>query len=71
MHLEAIPVRFVALTDGVLGGEEHILLFLENDAASRPHGFALSLGDGYALLTALSNLLPEARRIQNQLREQN
>ena len=71
MRLEAIPVQVVALTDGVLGGEEHILLFLEHDGAGRPYGFALSLGDGHALLTALHNILPEARQIQNQLREQN
>jgi hypothetical protein len=71
MRLEAIPVQFVALTDGVLGGEEHILLFLEHEGASQPYGFALTLGDGHALLTALQNILPEARQIQNQLREQN
>jgi len=71
MRLEAIPVQFVALTDGVLDGEEHILLFLEHDHARQPYGFALTLGDGRALLTALRNILPEAQQIQNRLREQN
>ena len=34
MHLEAFPMQFVALTDGVLNGEEHILLFLETRPTS-------------------------------------
>ncbi len=71
MHLEAIPVEFVALTDGVLDGEEHVLLFLEHDGARKPYGFALTLDHGRALLTALRKLLPEAQQIQNQLRERN
>lgn len=71
MHLEAIPVEFIALTDGVLDGEEHILLFFEHDGARKPYGLALTLDDGRALLTALRNLLPEAQQIQNQLRERN
>ncbi len=70
MRLEAMPVQFVALTDGVLNGKEHILLFLEH-SAGRPYGFALSLDDGHALLTALGNILPEARQIQARLHEQN
>jgi hypothetical protein len=71
MHLEALPMQFVALTDGVLDGVEHVLLFLEHTEAGQPRGFALSLGDARALLTALRNILPEAQQIQNRLREQN
>ena len=71
MHLEAFPMRFVALTDGVLHGVEHVILFLEHAGGSSPRGFALDLGDARALLTALRNILPEAQQIQNQIHEQN
>jgi hypothetical protein len=71
MHLEALPVQFVALTDGVLNGEEHVLLFVENAKMQRPCGFALTLTDAAALLIALHNLLPEARQIQERICEQN
>jgi hypothetical protein len=71
MHLEAMPMQFVALTDGVLNGEEHVLLFLENANLRRPCGFALTLADAAALLIALRNLLPEARQIQDRILEQN
>jgi hypothetical protein len=71
MHLEAVPMQFLALTDGVLDGEEHILLFVENANLRRPCGLALTLADASALLVALHNILPEARQIQNRIREQN
>lgn len=71
MHLEAVPVQFVALADGVLKGEEHILLFLAHADAGPPRGFALTLGDARALLTALGHILPEAQQIQDRLRERN
>ena len=71
MHLEAMPVQFVALTDGVLNGEEHVLLFVENASLRRPCGLALTLADAIALSVALRNILPEARQIQNRIREQN
>jgi len=71
MHLEAMPVQFVALTDGVLDGEEHVLLFVENANLRRPCGLALTLADVVALSIALRNSLPEARQIQNHIREQN
>jgi hypothetical protein len=71
MHLEAMPVQFVALTDGVLNGEEHVLLFVENANLHRPCGLALTLADAVALSLALRNILPEARQIQNRIREQN
>jgi hypothetical protein len=71
MHLEAMPMQFVALTDGVLHGEEHVLLFLENAHLHRPCGLALTLADAAALLIALRTLLPEARQIQDRIREQN
>lgn len=71
MHLEAMPMQFVALTDGVLNGEEHVLLFLENANQRRPCGFALTLADAAALSLALRTLLPEARQIQGRILEQN
>jgi hypothetical protein len=71
MHLEAMPVQFVALTDGVLNGEEHVLLFVENANLRGPCGLALTLADAVALSIALRNILPEARQIQNRICEQN
>ena len=71
MRLEAVPVQFVALTDGVLNGEEHVLLFVENPKLRRPCGFALTLPDAAALSIALRNILPEAQEIQARIREQN
>ena len=71
MHLEAMPVQFIALTDGVLNGEEHVLLFVENAKMQRPCGFALTLADAAALSIALRNILPEARQIQERICEQN
>lgn len=71
MHLEAMPMQFVALTDGVLHGEEHVLIFLESAVARRPCGIALTLADAHALSIALRTLLPEARQIQERIREQN
>ena len=71
MHLEASPMRFVALTDGVLDSIEHVILFVEHAGGSAPRGFALDLGDARALLIALRNILPEAQQIQKQIHEQN
>lgn len=71
MRLEAVPVEFVAITDGVLNGEEHVLLFLENAKLRHPCGFALTLADARVLLIALRNLIPEAQEIQERIREQN
>lgn len=71
MHLEAMPVQFVALTDGVLNGEEHVLLFVESAKIGRPCGLALTLADAAALSLALRNILPEARQIQERICEQN
>lgn len=71
MRLEAVPVQFVALTDGVLNGDEHVLLFLETARLRHPCGFALNLADARVLLLALRNLLPEAQDIQDRIREQN
>ena len=71
MHLEAVPVQFVALTDGVLNGKEHILLFVKNEQVCRPYGLALSLPDAATLWTALHTILPQARQIQKDIWEQN
>jgi hypothetical protein len=71
MHLEAYPVEFVALSDGVLDGREHVILFVQHAGQRQPRGFALTLSDARALLTALRNILPEAQQIQDRLRESN
>ena len=56
---------------GLLQEMRDRLLFLEQPGLPRLRGFALTLGDARALLTALHNVLPEARQIQNRLRERN
>lgn len=71
MHLEAHPMRLLAVTDGVLAGEEHILLFLDHADGEEPRGFALDLDDARALVLALDSILPQARRIQADLSERN
>jgi hypothetical protein len=71
MHLEAHPMRLIAVTDGVLAGEEHILLFLDQSGGQDLRGFALNLEDARALLIALDNILPQARRIQADLHQRN
>ena len=71
MEIEAYPTHLVAVSDGVFGGEEHVVLFLEHPAAPGPYGFALRLRDACRLLAALALVLPEAQRYQAQLREAN
>ena len=56
---------------GLLQEMRDRLLFLEQPGLPGLRGFALTLGDARALLTALHNVLPEARQIQNRLRERN
>jgi hypothetical protein len=38
MHIEAFPARFVAVTDGVIRGEEHVVLFFEAGAGPSRSG---------------------------------
>jgi hypothetical protein len=71
MHIEAFPMRFVALTDGVRGGQEHVVIFFEHAETHQPHGFALSLSDARALLLSLRGLLPTVQNIQERLAENN
>ncbi len=71
MQIAAIPMRFVAVTDGVRAGQEHIVLFLENILLEQPCGFALSLPDARRLLDALDDVLPQAQEIQTRIRDSN
>jgi hypothetical protein len=71
MEIEAYPTRLVAVSDGVFGGEEHVVLFLEHPAAEKPYGFALKLRDARRLLAAVGLVLPAAQRYQEELREAN
>lgn len=71
MEIEAYPTRLVAVSDGIFGGEEHLVLFLEHTAAEKPYGFALKLADARRLLAALALVLPAAERYQEELREAN
>ena len=64
MQIEAFPTEFVALTDGVYRGQEHVILHLQHAVRREPHGFALSLRDAQNLFAALQRLLPDARQIQ-------
>jgi hypothetical protein len=71
MEFEAYPTRLVAVSDGVFGGEEHVVVFLKHSVAQAPRGFALKLRDARKLLAALRLVLPEAQRFQAELREAN
>jgi hypothetical protein len=71
MQIAAIPMQFVAVTDGVRAGQEHVVLFLENALLEQPCGFALSLPDAHRLLAALRGVLPQAQQIQTRIRDSN
>lgn len=71
MQIEAFPMQLVALTDGVLDGHEHVVLFLDHQARSQPCGYALSLTDARRLLEALTRILPDAQQIQKNIRDSN
>ena len=49
MEIDAFPMRLVALTDGVFGGREHVVLFLRPAGEGPPRGFALPLDDARLL----------------------
>jgi hypothetical protein len=71
MQIAAIPMQFVAVTDGVRAGQEHIVLFLDNVLLEQSCGFALSLPDARRLLDALGDVLPQAHEIQTRIRDSN
>jgi hypothetical protein len=71
MEFEAYPTRLVAVSDGIFGGEEHVVLFLGHADAEQPRGFALKLRDARQLLAALALILPEAQRFQAERHEAN
>ena len=67
MHIDAMPSRLVAVTDGVHEGCEHVVVFLKHPAREDTRGFAFSLADARQLLAALALILPGAREIQHEL----
>lgn len=71
MECEAYPTRLVAVSDGVFGSEEHIVLFLQHPAVEEPRGFALKLRNAQKLLAALTVILPTVQQFQSKLREIN
>jgi hypothetical protein len=71
MDIEAFPMRFIAVSDGVFQGREHAVLFLEHAGREGPQGFALSLADARRLLAALAVLLPNAQHIQARIAADN
>jgi hypothetical protein len=71
MHIDAMPSRLVAVTDGVHEGCEHVVVFLKHPAQDNVRGFAFSLGDARKLLAALSLILPGAQEIQYELTQTN
>ena len=71
MHIDAMPSRLVAVTDGVHQGREHVVVFLRHQAKTQVRGFAFSLGDAQKLLTALEIIVPGAREIQHEIGETN
>jgi hypothetical protein len=71
MHIDAMPSRLVAVTDGVHEGREHVVVFLKHPAEENVRGFAFSLADARKLLAALSLILPGAQEIQHELTQTN
>jgi hypothetical protein len=71
MHIEALPVHLVALTDGVCQGQEHVILLLQERQRLQLVSVALSLADAESLRLALGGLLPVAQHIDEQLRSCN
>jgi hypothetical protein len=67
MHIDAMPSRLVAVTDGVHQGREHVVVFLKHPAGDEVHGFAFDLADARKLLGALTLILPGAQEIQHEL----
>jgi len=62
MHVQAIPAELIAVSDGLLQGRQHVLLFLSRPDQDEAGVFALPLADAVGLHTALSLLLPDLRR---------
>ncbi len=71
MEIDAFPMRLVALTDGVFGGREHVVLFLRPAGEGPPRGFALPLDDARLLRTGLGVVLHEAEQIQARITDSN
>ena len=71
MHIEALPMHFVALTDGVSQGREHIILLLQETEQVRLHSLALTLADAESLLLALRGIVPVAQHIEERIRTSN
>jgi hypothetical protein len=71
MEIDAFPMRLVALTDGVFGGREHVVLFLRPAGAGPPRGFALPLDDARLLRAGLGVVLHEAEQIQARIADSN
>jgi hypothetical protein len=62
MHVHALPTELVAVSDGMMQGRPHVLLFLSRSDGGEPNVFALPLADAVGLHAALSLLLPDLRR---------
>ncbi|HZY89655.1 MAG TPA: hypothetical protein VFE78_32840 [Gemmataceae bacterium] len=71
MEIDAFPMRLVALTDGVLGGREHVVLFLRPAGEGPPRGFALPLDDARLLRAGLGVVLREAEQIEARIADAN
>jgi hypothetical protein len=71
MHVDAMPSRLVAVTDGVHEGQEHVVVFLKHLDREEVRGFAFSLSDARKLLAALALILPGAQEIQDELTQTN
>jgi hypothetical protein len=71
MHINAMPSRLIAVTDGVHQGREHVVVFLRHPTRDETRGFAFSLADARQLLAALTLILPGAQEIQGELTQVN
>jgi hypothetical protein len=71
MHIDAMPSRLVAVTDGVHEGREHVVVFLKHPTGETARGFAFDLADAHKLLAALALIMPGARAIEHDLTQAN
>lgn len=72
MKFEAFPMEYLAASDGVFKGVEHIILHLAyRGGAKDVLCVALSLEDAKALLRNLESLIPKAEAMQEKITESN
>jgi hypothetical protein len=64
MQIEAIPTQFVAATDGLLRGREHVILFLRPAGHIEAQGYAITLSNARRALAVLTQLVSESEKTE-------